>query len=286
MKKNSRTSTSSQVLEDSLLQQNGQDSGQLSSVKKRSSAKKSLKSIGQKSQLLKKSETLMGQNTEEQLFLPEVSPANLSPLLGSEEAKRMTVTSGQKCSELLVKQNPIGYLQRMCLESSAWHSIRCLLIWKGKVTPRGRLLFQLVASTPRTEGIESGLLPTMAYHSQWNYRGASKNAGTGLATAIKMLPTPQANEKNQYHSKDKGMALSRQIASLPTPQSRDWKGPSDRSNRGIEDDLPHKIEGRTGKKTGLKLQPAFVEWMMGFPIGFTDLKHSAMQSSHKSHLRF
>jgi hypothetical protein len=30
----------------------------------------------------------------------------------------------------------------------------------------------------------------------------------------------------------------------------------------------------SGESLGLKLQPAFVEWMMGYPIGYTDLKHS------------
>ena len=45
MKKNSRTSTSSQASEDSRSQQNGQDSGRLPSVKKKSSVKKSSGSI-------------------------------------------------------------------------------------------------------------------------------------------------------------------------------------------------------------------------------------------------
>ena len=29
-----------------------------------------------------------------------------------------------------------------------------------------------------------------------------------------------------------------------------------------------------GASPGLKLQPGFVEWMMGYPIGYTDLKPS------------
>ena len=259
MKNNSRTSTSSQALEDSHLQQNGQDSKQFVSVKKNCSVKKSSKNIGQKFQSSQKSETLMEQDTEEQLFLPEVSPANLSPLPASEEARKMTVTSGQKCSELLVKQNPIGYLQRMCLESSAWHSTRCLLIWKGKVTPQGRLLFQLVASMPRIEGTESGLLPTPESKNEIGYQISGGKKWPRLGTKIKMLPTPRHRSYEEYdtRAKRKGHAIAMSYLEAAVDYH--------------------------GKKTGMKLQPAFVEWMMGFPIGFTDLKHSATQSSHKSH---
>ena len=34
------------------------------------------------------------------------------------------------------------------------------------------------------------------------------------------------------------------------------------------------IGGRIGNHPGMKLQPAFVEWMMGLPIGWTDLNRS------------
>lgn len=224
MKKNLRTSTFSQESEDSLLRENGQDLKQLSSVKKKNSVKKSSKSIGQKFQSSKKSETLMEQNTEEQLSLPGVSPASLSPLPGSEEARRMTVISGQKCSGLLTRQSPIGYLQRMCLESSAWHSTRCLLIWKGKVTPQGRLLFQLAASTPRIEGIESGLLltPKTPTGGPCPIRKIPGGGLRKLEDQITMLRTPstteceggvmEIREEANAHYK-----LRDQIAMLPTP---------------------------------------------------------------------
>lgn len=53
---------------------------------------------------------------------------------------------------------------------------------------------------------------------------------------------------------------------LPTSQARDWKGAT-----GFKgNDVPKQI----GTTTGLKLQPAFVEWMMGYPIGWTDLEDS------------
>ena len=61
---------------------------------------------------------------------------------------------------------------------------------------------------------------------------------------------------------------------IPTPTQRDWKGGA---VNNPYDNLDSLIElGATknghGQKTGLKLQPAFVEWMMGWPIGWTDLR--------------
>lgn len=80
---------------------------------------------------------------------------------GSEEARRMTVTSGRKCCELYRKYGPLGSLVRMLLESSAWRSTRCYLTWKASATPARRLLFRLVPSMPRTEGTGFRLLPTI-----------------------------------------------------------------------------------------------------------------------------
>ncbi len=50
----------------------------------------------------------------------------------------------------------------------------------------------------------------------------------------------------------------------PTLQSRDWKGPQGRSYKGESHDLPGKVGG--------KLNPVWVEWLMGWPLGWTDLK--------------
>jgi len=67
--------------------------------------------------------------------------------------------------------------------------------------------------------------------------------------------------------------LSEQIAMLPTPATRDYKGANGQEHmtkdRPHMDQLPNAIAHGTNR--GLKLQPAFVEWMMGYPIGWTDL---------------
>ncbi len=48
--------------------------------------------------------------------------ASHSAAPGSEEARKMTVISGRRCSALSTKQDPLGCLERTLLASSTWNS--------------------------------------------------------------------------------------------------------------------------------------------------------------------
>jgi len=82
--------------------------------------------------------------------------------------------------------------------------------------------------------------------------------------------------------------LRDQIAMLPTPLTIS-DNPSAHNKTNGEWQL--KInKAMAGVSRGLKLQPAFVEWMMGYPLGFThvespDSKPSATPLSRKSHTK-
>jgi hypothetical protein len=147
-------------------------------------------------------------------------------------------------------------------------------------------------------------LPTPTVHGNHNRKGCSEKSGDGLTTAVaKMLPTPKAVDGEhpgvQAHvpgqtlhlsaavmlptpltsngrdgspaqvEKPRSEALQDQVAflKLPTPQARDWKGNScaGHQERGGNRNLP------TTLNTGRKLSATFVESMMGFPVGWTDL---------------
>ena len=86
--------------------------------------------------------------------------ANHSALPGSREARKMTATSGRRCCGSLNSADPLGSLLKTLVVTSVWDSTMCYLTWKVKATPRGRLLFQLVPSMPRTDETGSGLLAT------------------------------------------------------------------------------------------------------------------------------
>src|SRR5690606_4617522 len=97
----------------------------------------------------------------EQLTLfAEDTPANRSVLPGSAEARKMTAISGRKCLDACGNSGPLGYLGKMLLDTSVWASTMCFLTWKVRATKRGRLLFRLLPSVPRTEGTGSSLWAT------------------------------------------------------------------------------------------------------------------------------
>ena len=150
---------------------------------------------------------------------------------GSEWARKMTVTSGLKCCELLRNSDPLGCLAKMCLGSSIWHSTRCLLTWKTKVTKHNRLLFQLAVSMPRTDEIESVFWPTPS-------TGAALCGGTGSFKTLERMAEKgliTEDERRQLSQGNGGktnpsllewlMGYEQQFTKLiPTPTATDWKG--------------------------------------------------------------
>jgi len=206
------------------------------------------------------------------LFSPEASPASLSPAPGSDEARRMTVTSGLKWLELYRKSGPVGSLAKTLLASSTWASTIAFLTWKPSVTKCKRLLFRLVPSVPRTEGTGCGLLATpQASDPVEGARTAvdSRRVCIGRElNRIAMLPTPQHGD---YRNKDYDTRTSnlpnrlrgsgRYAEMLPTPASRDYKGANPNNPYDTLDSLVEvgATKNGAGQKTGLKLQPAFVE---------------------------
>ena len=63
------------------------------------------------------------------------------------------------------------------------------------------------------------------------------------------------------------------LGSLATPTARDWK---DCGTKAAPPSRPTHSQQTLGQQLGVKVglapQPAFAEWMMGWPIGHTDLK--------------
>ena len=193
------------------------------------------------------------------LFSAEASldHASHSVLPGSEEARRMTVTSGLKCLELYRNSGPLGLLVRMLLGSSIWRSTRCTLTWKTKVTPSNRLLFRLVPSTPRTGGTDARLSGV----ERWKKNITGKDGDPIL------WKTPIASDsanREFYHNSRGEPNLSGMVKMWPTPIATDWK------NRGCKDYRKNR-EHQLQTEVGGQLNPTWVEWLMGFPIGWTDL---------------
>lgn len=221
-----------------------------------------------------------------------VSRASHSVLPGSEQAKMMTVTSGRKCLELYENSGPLGLLVKTCLESSMWHSTRCLLTWKKQDTKSSASLFRLAASTPRTNGSDVPLWPTPS-------TGASLCGGTGNFKTLQKMEEKGliTEEERRNFSQGNGgktnpelvewlMGYEKKFTELiPTPTATDYKGGitdrvwTPRSQTGqVERERESKYRGLLREfaentprgKIGY-LNPTWTEWLIGVPIEWTDL---------------
>ncbi|GAI76939.1 unnamed protein product [marine sediment metagenome] len=94
----------------------------------------------------------------------------------------------------------------------------------------------------------------------------------------KMWPTPTQQDarigpKNiggSKHRKERGSEALADRVLFPTPKGRDWKGQTQRGIHAPQDALTNMDKG-DGKPIGGQLNPNWVEWLMGFPIGWSDL---------------
>jgi hypothetical protein len=128
---------------------------------------------------------------------------------------------------------------------------------------------------PRTEGIESGLLPTITA-TEGGYNKSSPNGKkrpTLTTMARKNLwPTPRSamtgyvtpKRLNDKHE-NLETAVSREMLATPTTQDAKNNGSQSQQNRNTKP---------LNAQVGGPLNPEFVEWLMGYPVGWTDLKDS------------
>lgn len=161
----------------------------------------------------------------------EGSPVNPSLSPDSEAARKMTVTSGLKCSELSKNSGPLGSLVRMCLGSSIWHSTRCYLTWTAQGTPRRRLLFRLVPWTRRTDETEYSFWPTPSTGAALcggtgNFQTLQRMAERGLITEEERRQLSQGNGgKTNPELLEWLMGYEQQFTKLiPTPTATDYRG--------------------------------------------------------------
>lgn len=196
-------------------------------------------------------------------------PANLSPKPDEEKERQMTATSGHQClsASLFSDQNgsSLKMLRDSLLGTTAWFSRQCALIWKRKVTKYSRLLYQLAPSARRIDAIEFGLLATpntMDLMAPKTERAVLKEA-----TVTRRGRTKMANLRDQlFH----GMLLK-------TPSASEHEGGWKVTDKYWDAKAPKlKMRDQIGRATGLKLQPRFVEWMMGFPDDWTEIPDSKL----------
>mgnify|MGYP006407035171 CR=1 FL=1 len=184
----------------------------------------------------------------------------------------MTAISGRKFIGSWLPSGPPGAFLKTCLVTSLWASTKSYLTWKMKATPQGRLYLELFPSMPRTDDSGSGLWPTPDAHMASGGRtfapGTVSPTGKDLRTGNK-----------------RSVPLNAAVQMWPTPSAGgDAGGPTGLAGgSGNRKKLYGMVGVEEGKKMGSgSLSPQWVEWLMGYPIGYTDLKDWETPLSRRS----
>ena len=171
------------------------------------------------------------QDSKQSQYYQEDFLASHSVQPGSDEARRMTVTSGRKCLESFTNCGPLGSLVKMCLDSSIWHSTRCFLTWKRKATKSNVSLFQLAVSMPRTRESDVPLWPTPSTGASLcggtgNFKTLQRLADAGIITEEERRQLSQGNGgKTNPAFVEWMMGYEQKFTELlPTPRASDYKG--------------------------------------------------------------
>lgn len=175
--------------------------------------------------------------------------------------------------------------------------------------------YQVKTQMPARKVPDGGFWARPSVCGNHNRKGCSPNSGDGLSTQAKDFvlrrlewPRPRASDINGigFHGQG-GMDLrtaavefvTRRKKSWPRPAARDWKSgqaslkTSQRNSRPLNEVAIDFSLQRVKEKTKngivslrktLRLNPRFVEWLMGLPIGWTEFGCSVTES-YQSWLR-
>ena len=202
---------------------------------------------------------------------PAGSHASHSQQPGNAKALRMNATYGRKCAGLLPSCGPVGCLGKMLLASSIWGSTKRSLTWQKRDTLFSHSYFRLAVSAhgmSASELLSSRLMFPTPLASDTNtardarsldvylsgngiFRKRNKNGAVwslGLSAAVFYL-TPVASDGFRSTLKPSAFDPSKMDGSLSAQMIALEQPVSDTA----------------------ALNPDWVEWLMGFPKGWTDV---------------
>ncbi len=209
---------------------------------------------------------------------------------------------GLKESEAVYGPSSIGSFAFFGLEASSWKTWQRSFLeglepfsgtWPRAGTTRNGIAFPRQPSAPIIREIDSGSWPTPS----------SQEPGVKVDRLVTKDGQPAKRGERAYDKITGRLAqcgLTQQVQMWPTPTTRDWKDGTAESCKNVP---PNGLLGRvvhwpmmptptSSRRTGLQshgvnvvtgsLNPTWVEWLMGYPLGWTDLKDSETPSSPKS----
>lgn len=164
-------------------------------------------------------------------------------------------------------------LARYDRDSCSWKTAQCSLLgdlvsfsetWPRSGMMRSGVCWERVTQALHIGGTASGFLPTPTATANMLLPSMQK-----WPAHRNMWPTPVADGDRRTNYAQGGTSLGYAVRMWPTPTAQDAK------NNGP----PSQMERNTkplNAEVGGALNPPWVEWLMGWPIGWTDLQPLAM----------
>ena len=203
------------------------------------------------------------------LFGPDLAHASHSVAQENKKEKKTNGICGRCGSALSVNPDRQLCLGNKCQpQFSIIGGMMLPMIWKEKVTPRGRKLGQLAVSVRPISGIDCGLWPTPRANEV-------------------VEPAGQASKRLGDRRPETACSLGEQVmnaAMWPTPTTRDHKDGPYTPNVPINSLLGRQVWNGSTAQTGSKgsLNPAFPCWLMGYPIEWENCGGTVTLLSRKS----
>lgn len=187
------------------------------------------------------------------------TPASRSVSPELDEGPMIPDISGLLSPTYFAFYDPDGHCWRMSQATFPLDSMKSLPTWPRSGMTRNGRAYQQPQLVRLTSDGDSSLWPTPmnrgTLNGGSNSRRAAKARGRWLHT-----PTAKANQASpSMRSRDPG-------SWFPTPTQSDGLGGPGSSGRDGGDNLRTAVGGQPN--------PTWVEWIMGFPIGWTDLEPS------------
>ena len=211
---------------------------------------------------------------QDETALPSLAadfPVSRFQARGNKKGLKIPATCGLKCAASLQSSSPAGCLAKMLLGSSIWGSTKRFLTWKKRATLFKHSYYQLAVSA----------------------RGISAQE---LLSSALMFPTPLASDNNKKQTaavnmnvylSDNGIFRKKNkngaIWSLPLSAAVFYMTPV--ASDGIRSKFPPEVMRKSKDGANLAAQvileeqpqsetaalnPDWVEWLMGFPLKWTD----------------
>jgi hypothetical protein len=229
----------------------------------------------------------------EELSMSSVVAFHVRTLVPQEKAQELMESEaecGEKWRGSFVKYDP---------DSSLWRTHQCLLLgdldefsetWPQWGLMRDGECWEQRMLEQTIRGTEFGLSPNGvdSFHTP-NTTGLDGGSNSRRALKKRLLPTPDASQRgptkdyNPQAKSQSGRTLQSFAAKFPTPQASDHRDRGNMSNPSVQRrvNIGKQISlSQSVHPTSGQLNPTWVEWLMGWPPGWTDLKPLATDKSH------